>query len=58
MTNQTWTAVVEEDEHGEAVLTFPDELVEQLGWKAGDTICWQPEGDGWVLTKKEDSDAS
>ena len=53
-----YTVRIELDENGEECLPFPDELVAELGWKPGDIICWQPEGDGWILKKKDDSDAS
>jgi hypothetical protein len=32
-------------------ITFPDDLMDSIKWKAGDTILWTPEGDGWILTK-------
>lgn len=53
MTKQ-YTVTVELDENGEECLPFPEELLKDLNWKVGDTICWQPEGDGWVLVKKEE----
>jgi len=40
------------DENG--ILTFPDELMEELGWKEGDMIEWIPNDDGsFTLMKKE-----
>lgn len=50
----TWTLNVEEDpDTGDAILTFPPELLEQAGWKEGDTLKWTDRGDGsWLLTKK------
>lgn len=47
----TWTAIVEEGENGEAILTFPPELLEQVGWTEGTTISWKQEGDNWILSK-------
>ena len=45
----TWTVTV--DENG--VLTFPPDLMEQVGWKIGDTLLWTDNSDGtWNLTKK------
>jgi hypothetical protein len=32
-------------------ITLPDDLMDSIKWKAGDTILWTPEGDGWILTK-------
>ncbi len=49
-----YTVRIELDENGEEMLPFPDELVAELGWQVGDVICWQSEGDGWVLKKKDD----
>ena len=50
----TWTANVEEDENGEAILTFPPELIEQMGWVEGTTLSWIDNNDGsWTLRKKE-----
>jgi hypothetical protein len=50
----TWTLTVEEDpETGEAILQFPPEMLEQVGWKEGDTLEWRDRGDGsWSLEKK------
>lgn len=50
----TWTLTVEEDlETGDAILQFPPELLEQAGWKEGDTLEWTDRGDGsWSLEKK------
>ena len=49
-----WTLNVEEDpESGDAIITFPPELLEQAGWAEGDTLEWTDRGDGsWLLTKK------
>jgi len=49
----TYTGNVVEDLNGELILTFPDELMEQVGWKVGDTVVWSKEGDSYVLSKKE-----
>ena len=50
----TWTLTVEEDpETGDAILQFPPDLLEQAGWKEGDTLEWTDRGDGsWSLGKK------
>lgn len=52
MTNK-WTLEVQEDpETGDAILQFPDELMEQAGWREGDVLDWKDLGDGsWSLTK-------
>jgi bifunctional DNA-binding transcriptional regulator/antitoxin component of YhaV-PrlF toxin-antitoxin module len=37
------------------MLTFPPELLEQAGWKEGDTIDWVDQKDGSWLLKKVDT---
>jgi hypothetical protein len=32
-------------------ITLPDDLLDSVKWKTGDSILWTPEGDGWILTK-------
>lgn len=40
--SKTWTTKVEEDpETGELIITFPDELMDQVGWQIGDNIVWE-----------------
>jgi len=46
---------VEEDENGEQFLTFPEDLLEEMGWREGDILNWDVQGDGIVLTKVSDS---
>jgi bifunctional DNA-binding transcriptional regulator/antitoxin component of YhaV-PrlF toxin-antitoxin module len=45
---------VEEDENGEQFLTFPEDLLEEMGWREGDILNWDVQGDGIVLTKVND----
>ena len=48
-----YTAKVEEDENGMFV-TFPDDMLAEVGWKEGDRIDWKDNGDGsFTLTKKD-----
>lgn len=64
MTNKTYTANVQLDpENGEDyVLTFPDELLKEMGWEIGDTLVWEEttisedhgEVTGFTLRKKDD----
>lgn len=51
---KSWTVKVEEDpETGDAVITFPEDLLEHTGWKEGDTLEWKDNRDGsWTLEKK------
>jgi bifunctional DNA-binding transcriptional regulator/antitoxin component of YhaV-PrlF toxin-antitoxin module len=47
-----WTLPIKEDDDGELILEFPDELMEEVEWKIGDVIEWTDYGDGtWVLRK-------
>jgi hypothetical protein len=50
----SWVLEVQEDpETGDAILEFPPELLEQAGWKEGDTLIWEDMGNGsWGLSKK------
>lgn len=50
-----WTLTVEEDlETGDAILTFPPDLLQEAGWKEGDTLTWKDNADGsWSLSKKD-----
>lgn len=52
--NRSWILTVDEDpETGDAILTFPPDLLEQAGWKEGDTLEWKDQEDGsWLLEKK------
>ena len=51
-----WTITVEEDpETKELILPFTDEILETVGWKAGDIIVWKNNNNGsWSLSKKID----
>lgn len=53
--NLTWTCNIDE----EGILTFPDELLERLGWKEGDELEWIDQGNGsFLLVKHNDSNGS
>jgi len=55
--NIKYTVTLEEDpETGEQMLPLTDEIVEQLGWKIGDTINWKNNHDGsfTLKVKKEE----
>ncbi len=51
---KSWTLIIEEDpDTGDGILTFPPDLLEEAGWKEGDTLEWIDKGDGsWQLLKK------
>ena len=45
------TLTVDDD----GVLTFPDEMIEKLGWKEGDVLQWVDNQDGsFSLVKSDD----
>lgn len=45
--------VQEDPETGECILSFPQDLLDEAGWKEGDTLTWIDNGDGsWILSKK------
>lgn len=49
-----WTLDVQEDENGDAVIQFPDDLLAKVGWQEGDALQWRDLGDGtWSLSKKD-----
>ncbi len=52
--SKSWTLTVEEDPNtGDAMLTFPPDLLEEAGWKEGDTLEWiDLENGSWQLKKK------
>jgi hypothetical protein len=54
--NNRWTITLEEDpETKELILPFTEEILNTVGWKAGDTIVWKNNNDGtWSLTKQVD----
>lgn len=55
MMNKTWTLEVKEDpETGDAILEFPEDLMESAGWKEGDELTWIDNKNGsYTLKKKE-----
>ena len=57
MTKGQWTVKITENSDGDAVLEFPDELIQQVGWREGDEVEWDDNGDGsYTLTKKTKSE--
>lgn len=51
--SKKYTLEVKEREDGELYLEFPDEVMEEAGWKIGDTLNWSDNGDGsFSLTKR------
>ena len=62
--SKQWTLDVQEDENGDAVIQFPEDLLETTGWQEGDAIEWRDLGNGsWSLSRRdadesEDADES
>ena len=47
-----YTIPVSKDEDGDMIITFPDELMEQMDWQIGDSLEWSDNEDGtWSLRK-------
>ena len=51
-----YTVQLEEDENGDLVLPFTDEILEELGWKVGDQLVWKDNGDGTYTISKDQVD--
>lgn len=50
----SWVISVKENDEGEAVIDLPEEFLNMVGWKEGDTIKWIDNGDGsWSMKKLE-----
>lgn len=47
-----WVANIEEDpETGDAILVFPEGMMEEMGWKEGDVLDFDVEGTDIVIRK-------
>jgi len=45
---------VQQDDDGNLFIEFPDDLMNQMGWEAGDVLTWTQQDNGnWLITKKE-----
>ena len=55
-TENRWiTEIVDaEDGSGDAILTFPPELVEEMGWKEGTILNFKLEEPGKIIITKKD----
>lgn len=48
-----WTAKIIEDENGELVLEFPEDLLKTMNWSEGTELEWTDNKDGsWSIRKK------
>lgn len=54
--NRKWILELKEDltNPEDLIIEFPNDLLEQAGWKSGDTLIWEIEGDSIILRKKEE----
>ncbi len=53
MTQTVWFADIEEDpETGDLYMTFPMELIKEMGWNIGDKFNWSVEETGDVTLTK------
>lgn len=52
-TGKVYTGIVIQDENGELMLQFSPEMINELGWREGDTIVWDiDENGGPILARK------
>jgi hypothetical protein len=51
--DKIYTVAVQEDENGDLILPFPDGLLAQMGWQAGDIILWKENTDGTYSLEKD-----
>ena len=54
---KSWTVTLEEadDESGDLVLPFPQDMLDEVGWMPGDNLKWADRGDGtWEIRKAEE----
>jgi hypothetical protein len=51
---KTWKAMVEEnhDNPEECILTFPEDLLDRVGWVEGDKISWDLQANESVILRK------
>lgn len=52
MSDINYTAQVAMDSDGELLLSFPPELLNQMGWDIGDKLIWEELPDGGYSIRK------
>lgn len=53
MTNRWILDIKEDPETGDGILEFPEDFLNETGWKEGDVLEWKDLGNGsWSLTKQ------
>lgn len=52
--SKKYVVTVVEDDNGDLILPFPDDILNEVGWEEGDTLDWKDNKDGsFSLSKKE-----
>ena len=51
----SYTLDLQEDSAGDLYLSFPAEMIEELGWEEGDILEWNLKGNGIQLYRLNDS---
>ena len=56
MSQKSWTTTIEDagDGTGDGILTFPDWLIEEKGWKEGAVLNLQAKDGVLIITEKKD----
>lgn len=56
--NKKYTVRVETDpeDPDNLILPLPDEMLEELNWKEGDTLCWEDNLNGSYTLRKKDQE--
>jgi len=52
MTEDTFICQIIQDESGELVIVFPDDLLQRLGWQEGDTIDWDTDANNRITARR------
>ena len=54
LTLKNWTIELQDDpETGDLILPFPEDMLQEAGWKEGDVLDWKDNQNGsWSLTKR------
>jgi hypothetical protein len=53
MSDLRYTVQVQADSDGELLLSFPDALLNQMGWDVGDRLIWEELPDGSYSIRKD-----
>lgn len=53
MVDPQYTVRIQADSNGEFLLSFPDALLNQMGWDIGDTLVWEELPDGTYSIRKD-----